>query len=83
MSSLLILFCLFFFSFSLPVDVVFTSYSFSHINEDKRKTEGQVQMFEILRDVDNCPVGHCFVFLFVSVFTNLQGKSLLAFFFTF
>ena len=30
--------------------------SFSHINEDKRKTEGQVQMFEILRDVDGCPV---------------------------
>ena len=28
----------------------------SHINEDKRKTEGQVQMFEILRDVDGCPV---------------------------
>ena len=27
-----------------------------HINEDKRKTEGQVQMFEILRDVDGCPV---------------------------
>lgn len=27
----------------------------THINEDKRKTEGQVQMFEILRDVDNCP----------------------------
>ncbi|XP_031567821.1 protein ECT2-like isoform X2 [Actinia tenebrosa] len=26
-----------------------------HINEDKRKTEGQVQMFEILRDVDGCP----------------------------
>lgn len=70
----------FYFSFSLPVDVVLTSYSFSHINEDKRKTEGQVQMFEILRDVDNCPVGHWFVFLFVSMFTSLQGKSLLAFF---
>lgn len=27
----------------------------THINEDKRKTEGQVQMFEILRDVDGCP----------------------------
>ncbi|KAK3726892.1 hypothetical protein QZH41_016690, partial [Actinostola sp. cb2023] len=26
-----------------------------HINEDKRKTDGQVQMFEILRDVDGCP----------------------------
>jgi len=27
----------------------------THINEDKRKTEHQVQMFEIIRDVDNCP----------------------------
>lgn len=27
----------------------------THINEDKRKTECQVQMFEILRDVDACP----------------------------
>jgi len=27
----------------------------THINEDKRKTEGQVQMFEILREVDGCP----------------------------
>ena len=34
----------------------FFFYYFSHINEDKRKTEGQVQMFEILRDVDGCPV---------------------------
>ena len=34
----------------------FFFYCFSHINEDKRKTEGQVQMFEILRDVDGCPV---------------------------
>lgn len=65
-----------FFSFSLPVDVVLTSYSFSHINEDKRKTEGQVQMFEILRDVDNCPVGQCFVFLFVSVFARQTTISL-------
>ena len=27
-----------------------------HINEDKRKTEGQVHMFEVLRDIENCPV---------------------------
>ncbi|XP_032231100.2 protein ECT2 [Nematostella vectensis] len=27
----------------------------THINENKRKTDGQVQMFEILRDVDGCP----------------------------
>ena len=29
---------------------------FSHINEDKRKTEGRVQMFEVLRDIEECPV---------------------------
>ena len=29
---------------------------FRHINEDKRKTEGQMQMFEVLRDVEDCPV---------------------------
>ena len=29
---------------------------YSHINEDRRKTEGQMQMFEVLRDIDECPV---------------------------
>ena len=27
----------------------------NHINEDKRKTEGQVQIFEIFSDIENCP----------------------------
>ncbi|CAH2068784.1 unnamed protein product, partial [Iphiclides podalirius] len=27
----------------------------SHINEDKRKTEGQLQMFDIYNDIDQCP----------------------------
>ena len=31
-------------------------HPFSHINEDKRKTEGRVQMFEVLRDIEECPV---------------------------
>ncbi|XP_054708607.1 protein ECT2-like [Uloborus diversus] len=26
-----------------------------HINEDKRKTEGQVAMFDIVNDIENCP----------------------------
>nr|KAG5708214.1 hypothetical protein BaRGS_021148 [Batillaria attramentaria] len=26
-----------------------------HINEDKRKTEGQMVMFDIVNDIDNCP----------------------------
>lgn len=28
----------------------------THINEDKRKTEGQVTLFNIFNDIDNCPV---------------------------
>ncbi len=27
----------------------------NHINEDKRKTEGQVQIFDIFNDIENCP----------------------------
>ncbi|XP_028175073.1 protein ECT2 isoform X4 [Ostrinia furnacalis] len=27
----------------------------SHINEDKRKTEGQLQMFDIYNDIEQCP----------------------------
>lgn len=29
---------------------------FRHINEDKRKIEGKVAMFDIVYDIDNCPV---------------------------
>lgn len=32
------------------------SFFSSHINEDKRKTENQVVMFDIMNDIDNCPV---------------------------
>lgn len=28
----------------------------THINEDKRKTEGQMAMFDIFNEIDNCPV---------------------------
>ena len=28
----------------------------THINEDKRKTEGQLVMFDIFNEIDNCPV---------------------------
>lgn len=28
----------------------------THINEDKRKAEGQVTLFNIFNDIDNCPV---------------------------
>lgn len=29
---------------------------FSHINEDKRKTEAQRQIFDVVYEVDGCPV---------------------------
>ena len=29
---------------------------FRHINEDKRKAEGHQIMFDIMNDIDNCPV---------------------------
>lgn len=32
----------------------------SHINEDKRKTEGQKQIFDVVYEVDGCPVSHLF-----------------------
>lgn len=28
----------------------------THINEDKRRTEGQVVLFDIFNDIENCPV---------------------------
>ena len=31
-------------------------YNFSHINEDRRKTESQVVMFDIMNDIEDCPV---------------------------
>ena len=49
--------------------------SFSHINEDKRKTEGQVQMFEILRDVDGCPVSIFGQKPVVSIQSSFETKS--------
>lgn len=33
----------------------------THINEDKRKTEGQRVMFDIFNEIDNCPVSILFV----------------------
>lgn len=28
----------------------------THINEDKRRTEGQMEIFNIYNDIENCPV---------------------------
>jgi hypothetical protein len=35
-----------------------------HVNEDKRKTEGQVQMFDIFHEIDNCPVSLTILFFY-------------------
>lgn len=34
----------------------FMASVYRHINEDKRKTENQVVMFDIMNEIDNCPV---------------------------
>lgn len=34
----------------------FMASDYRHINEDKRKTENQVVMFDIMNEIDNCPV---------------------------
>lgn len=34
----------------------------TYINEDKRKTEGQLAMFDIFNDIDNCPVSKLYNF---------------------
>lgn len=38
-----------------------------YINEDKRKTEGQLVMFDIFNDIDNCPVS----FILFKIFLKL------------
>lgn len=38
----------------------------THINEDKRKTEGRIALFDIFNDIEKCPVSNCKVrFAFV------------------
>lgn len=54
--------------------ILLCSFLKRFINEDKRKTEGQVQMFEILRDVDGCPVSSVLV-LFPGVLLSLYSFS--------
>jgi len=38
----------------------------THINEDKRKTEGQVVLFDIFNDIDNCPVSYTINYIFIN-----------------
>lgn len=37
------------------------SFVSRHINEYKRKTDSQVQMFEIIQEIDNCPVRSVYI----------------------
>lgn len=42
-----------------------TFFSFRHINEDKRKTEGQRQIFDVVYEVDGCPVSNGVVLCYI------------------
>lgn len=46
----------------------------THINEDKRKTEGQVALFDIFNDIDNCPVSTlmCFIYFIFQRFIQFS-----------
>lgn len=44
----------------------------THINEDKRKTEGQVALFDIFNDIDNCPVSILMCFIYFIVRKRIQ-----------
>lgn len=45
----------------------------THINEDKRKTEGQLAMFDIFNDIDNCPVSTKDFHASNQIFSNLTS----------
>lgn len=54
----------------------------TYINEDKRKTEGQLAMFDIFNDIDNCPVSKTHYFCFVLLLTGMLCKFFIAPLFT-
>jgi hypothetical protein len=45
----------------------------THINEDKRKTEGQLVMFNIFNDIDNCPVSLLLTIYATYIYIVLNG----------
>lgn len=47
----------------------------THINEDKRKTEGQLIMFDIFNDIDNCPVSLLLIALGLCNVTKSEGSA--------
>lgn len=61
-----------FFLFFLSINHIFFDVSlFSHINEDKRKTEGQKQIFDVVYEVDGCPVSLKIAAVYLCVIATL------------
>ncbi len=48
----------------------------AHINEDKRKTEGRVALFDIFNDIENCPVSILFLLPFFIFDLKFRKKIL-------
>lgn len=60
------------FFFFLSINNIFLMSSlFSHINEDKRKTEGQKQIFDVVYEVDGCPVSLKITAVYMCVIVTL------------
>lgn len=60
------------FFFFLCINHIFFDVSlFSHINEDKRKTEGQKQIFDVVYEVDGCPVSLKIAAVYLCVIATL------------
>lgn len=58
--------------FFLSINHIFFYVSlFSHINEDKRKTEGQKQIFDVVYEVDGCPVSLKIAAVYLCVIATL------------
>uniref|UniRef100_A0A672SQ56 Epithelial cell transforming 2 n=1 Tax=Sinocyclocheilus grahami TaxID=75366 RepID=A0A672SQ56_SINGR len=47
----------------------------THINEDKRKTEGQKQIFDVVYEVDGCPVSNFSLFCKHLIFTQISVET--------
>uniref|UniRef100_A0A672SQ57 Epithelial cell transforming 2 n=1 Tax=Sinocyclocheilus grahami TaxID=75366 RepID=A0A672SQ57_SINGR len=52
----------------------------THINEDKRKTEGQKQIFDVVYEVDGCPVSNFSLFCKHLIFTQISVDVCVCFF---
>lgn len=53
---------------ALEAAIVSIQEVMAHINEDKRKTEGQVALFDIFNEIENCPVRRGKFFVVVVAF---------------